>query len=409
MLKSQLTLTFALIFHIISYIIIFKRIEPYYIHFYAFIWWSYIILMDSIYSMKNGRYLILKNSIPLLIIISAGFWCIFELINLRIQNWFYINLPKETIQRHIGYVLSYGTVIPALYVTKEIVHSIIGELKVIKAKALKHYPIYAISIGFVTLVLTLIIPEIFFGLAWVSVGFIFDGYNYKLGNRSFAGDIEKGYLGSFLASMIAGLLCGILWEFWNNWAIAKWIYTVPFFEDLKLFEMPVLGYIGFIVFGLETITFVNFLEGLWSKKINVMIITLLMVCICVLTFTLIDRHTVFSRLARLDDIDFIEKDRLDAMRNEGIKTSYKIDKERLSEKEREYLDLMHLKGLGMENLSRLRQNNINNIYGLSTLDEKILSNIINEKNMRRVRVYLKAAKKNAPKMGRSHNKPNFSN
>jgi hypothetical protein len=42
-----------------------------------------------------------------------------------------------------------------------------------------------------------------------------------------------------------------LWELFNFRARTKWIYTVPGFEELKLFEMPVLGFLGFPPFALE--------------------------------------------------------------------------------------------------------------------------------------------------------------
>ena len=48
-----------------------------------------------------------------------------------------------------------------------------------------------------------------------------------------------------------GLLCGLLWEFWNYWAAAKWTYTIPFLGNIKIFEMPVLGFLGFPPFAVE--------------------------------------------------------------------------------------------------------------------------------------------------------------
>ena len=60
--------------------------------------------------------------------------------------------------------------------------------------------------------------------------------------------------GSFnrVASLLAsGFVCGILWEFWNYWAISKWTYTVPYLGNVKIFEMPVLGYLGFPPFAVE--------------------------------------------------------------------------------------------------------------------------------------------------------------
>jgi predicted flap endonuclease-1-like 5' DNA nuclease len=43
----------------------------------------------------------------------------------------------------------------------------------------------------------------------------------------------------------------LLWESLNIGARAKWIYTVPFLENLKLFEMPVPGFLGFPPFAVE--------------------------------------------------------------------------------------------------------------------------------------------------------------
>ncbi len=46
-------------------------------------------------------------------------------------------------------------------------------------------------------------------------------------------------------------MCGVLWEFWNYWAGTKWIYAVPILGDIRLFEMPVPGFLGFPPFCLE--------------------------------------------------------------------------------------------------------------------------------------------------------------
>jgi hypothetical protein len=44
---------------------------------------------------------------------------------------------------------------------------------------------------------------------------------------------------------------GLLWE-GLNWGCGRgWIYTVPFFDRPKLFEMPLPGYLGYLPFFLE--------------------------------------------------------------------------------------------------------------------------------------------------------------
>jgi len=62
--------------------------------------------------------------------------------------------------------------------------------------------------------------------------------------------------------LASGLVCGVLWEFWNYWAIAKWTYTVPFFGNVKIFEMPVLGFLGFPPFAVECWVMYIFLRSL---------------------------------------------------------------------------------------------------------------------------------------------------
>ena len=52
----------------------------------------------------------------------------------------------------------------------------------------------------------------------------------------------------------------MLWEFWNYWAIGKWIYTVPIpFAGPKIFEMPLLGFLGFPAFAVEVYSLQNFI------------------------------------------------------------------------------------------------------------------------------------------------------
>jgi hypothetical protein len=52
-----------------------------------------------------------------------------------------------------------------------------------------------------------------------------------------------------------------LWEFWNYWAHTKWVYTVPILPQIKIFEMPFLGFFGFGPFALECYVATNLLFG----------------------------------------------------------------------------------------------------------------------------------------------------
>lgn len=292
MLKPLSFLVFSILLHLSGYYTLVKRIEPFQYFFYVTSWWSYIIFLDTTLALKEKRFLVLNKHIATLIIISCGFWCLFELINIRLQNWYYINLPVNTVQRYGGYFLAYGTVIPAIYLTKELIYILFGDITV-RPFRIERYPVYAISLGIVILFLTLVFPRYLFACAWIFAVPVMDAINYTRGYRSFMGDFEKGFAGHFISAVIAGLICGILWETWNYWSISKWIYSVPFLEKGKIFEMPLPGYLGFLTFGLETIAFFNFLEGArrTGKSIYVLFVTMAILISC-LTFPLIDRWTV---------------------------------------------------------------------------------------------------------------------
>jgi hypothetical protein len=96
---------------------------------------------------------------------------------------------------------------------------------------------------------------------WLGFIFLLDPINARLGAESLTADFAARRYERFVNLLAAGLVCGVLWEFLNYWAAAKWHYTVPIMENLKLFEMPLPGYLGFPAFALECFTMYVFLRA----------------------------------------------------------------------------------------------------------------------------------------------------
>jgi hypothetical protein len=282
-------------------------------------------------------------------------------------------------------------VIPAIYGTKELVKSFLGEIKV-KPWSFNSYSRYATFVGVITLAFTLFFPRYCFPLAWIFSALIIDGYNYRRGYASFMGERQHGFSENLVATLLSGLICGILWEAWNFWSISKWVYSVPIFEDIKMFEMPLPGYLGFLTFAVGTIAFVNLLHGIKIYKTYLLRATSAALIVSLFSFLLIDSHTVFSFVTKLGQLQFIDKPKLNAMKAAGIQTSFGINPAMLDTKEKTALDLLHLKGLGYNNYLILKEFNIHSIRDLSLLDEISLSRILDEPNLRRIRVYVKAAR-----------------
>ena len=86
---------------------------------------------------------------------------------------------------------------------------------------------------------------------WLGFILLLDPINASYGAESIRGDLRSGHPWRLVNLLIGGVVCGFLWEFWNFWAHSKWVYTVPVPPDIKIFEMPVAGYLGFPAFAVE--------------------------------------------------------------------------------------------------------------------------------------------------------------
>src|SRR5205823_6666876 len=71
--------------------------------------------------------------------------------------------------------------------------------------------------------------------------------------------------GRTICLLIAGLICGLFWESCNYWAGSKWVYQIPYVGFAKLFEMPVLGFLGFLPFALEVHAFYEAARLGWTR------------------------------------------------------------------------------------------------------------------------------------------------
>jgi len=95
-------------------------------------------------------------------------------------------------------------------------------------------------------------------LVWMGFAFFLDPINGRLGERSILSEFFTGRFRSMPLFFLAGLVAGLLWEFWNYWALAKWEYDVPYLGHVKIFEMPVLGFFGFMPFIIESLAIYRF-------------------------------------------------------------------------------------------------------------------------------------------------------
>jgi len=243
--------------------------------YFPFIWFGYIFLMDEIvYQLKKSS--LIYNHFKkffIMLILSAIFWWIFEGINyFEVDSWRYVGgLPENAIISFIYKTVAFGTVLPAVFETFDFIKALhIFDKQVLKKKIKIHHKILysMIMLGIISFFLPFWLPTLAFPLVWLCFFLILDPLNYMHDGPSILGYLERGKLKTPLSLMLAGLICGFFWEFWNYWAPDKWVYNIPYLGFIKIFEMPILGYFGYLFFAWELYAMYHFSLWLLTKALE---------------------------------------------------------------------------------------------------------------------------------------------
>ncbi len=242
-------------------------------YFTPLVWTGYLLVMDATVSSLRGKSRLKSSPGDFLVLAfwSVPFWLIFEAYNLRLENWSYVGLPAGSGLRGVGYVWSFATIWPAMYETADFIRALGIGREPAKRRIIFTGSGRAIlfALGLLMLTLPVLLPvsvgRYLFGAVWLGFILLLDPVSYRWNGRSLLRDWETGRTATFYSFLIAGLVCGILWEFWNYWAGAKWLYVFPIWQGAKVFEMPLLGYLGFPPFALECFVMYEFLGAVRNR------------------------------------------------------------------------------------------------------------------------------------------------
>jgi hypothetical protein len=235
------------------------------------LWLGYCLAVDGVVRWRTGTSLFTRSPrlYAGLFLASAPIWWLFELVNLRTQNWIYIG--TETLSRvpHVFWTtLDFSTVIPAVFGSAELMASF-GFLKRLPAgpciKPNRRTTTAFFAAGWISLALMLAWPRVFFPFVWLSLYFLVEPLNVWLGNRSLAEWTRRGDWRPILALWFGVLLTAFFWEMWNYLSYPKWIYSIPWADWLHVFEMPLLGYGGYLPFALELFALYHLGLGLLGR------------------------------------------------------------------------------------------------------------------------------------------------
>jgi len=227
-------------------------------HTFPLLWFGYIVLLNAWTYHRAGQCVLLDHPRlhGQLFVFSAGFWWTFEYLNQFVKNWHYVNVPEAPVQEYALYTsLAFSTVLPAVLSTYEWLATFLG---LSKPFANWHpFPwIESSFTGWLCLVLGCVglsmiglWPTVLFPLLWICPLAITLGAGLLVKRKGVWSQIAQGDWRPIILSALAALLCGFWWELWNAYSLVHWEYTIPYVHALTIFEMPVLGYAGYLPFG----------------------------------------------------------------------------------------------------------------------------------------------------------------
>lgn len=251
-------------------VLLLRRVYWVSVYFTPLAWTGYLLLIDAATRSLHGQSHPGRSPRETLRLAfwSVPLWLIFEAYNLRLQNWTYVGLPASPVLQGIGYVWSFATIWPAILGTADLLEAL-GCFSSRLPRPVRFGPSAHRSflfLGICFLVIPVLVParlgQYLFGAVWVGFVLLLDPLNYLAKGRSLLGDLETGRTARIKNLLASGMVCGILWEFWNYWAAAKWLYIFPILQDWKIFEMPLPGYLGFAPFALECFVMYEFVGTL---------------------------------------------------------------------------------------------------------------------------------------------------
>jgi hypothetical protein len=224
------------------------------------LWLGYIVAVNALARRRAGHCLLTGRPgyLAALFAASALFWWFFEYLNRFVQNWYYVGVGELSAGEYFWQAtLPFSTVLPAVASTYALLATyprMSGGL--VRGPALRSAPprgVAALVLGVAAAGLAGVgvWPDLLFPLLWVAPLLVLAALQALAGRSTVLSGAARGDWRAVWLWALAALCCGLFWEMWNAHSLARWQYALPYVERFRIFEMPALGYAGYLPFGLE--------------------------------------------------------------------------------------------------------------------------------------------------------------
>lgn len=220
------------------------------------LWLGYILIINGVCEVRWRDSLLRRmgSSFGLLFVLSVPMWWFFEYMNSIVQNWHYVFAhPISQLHFAIQASIDFATVVPAVLSTSFLFYHDFrskGYWRYASWQPGTSILLIGVLLGGVCLCLIYFFPKQAFPLVWIAPILILEPLAYWLCSPSLLSEVRNGNWTLPFSAMFATLFAGFFWEMWNFYSLPKWIYTIPYVGFWKVFEMPILGFLGYLPFGL---------------------------------------------------------------------------------------------------------------------------------------------------------------
>ncbi len=223
-------------------------------HTFTPLWLGYVVAVNGLALRRFGWSLLThrRRLFVALFPASVVFWWLFEYLNQFVGNWYYAGVvARNDWDYFLQASLPFSTVLPAVASTWSWLRQF-ARLDALALPALRLHPMLAwlaLAGGLAALAGIGIWPDALFSMLWIAPLLVLWALQELLLGETLLTPLRHGDWRPLLQPALAALICGFFWELWNFGSLAKWHYCIPYVQRFRLFEMPLLGYAGYLPFG----------------------------------------------------------------------------------------------------------------------------------------------------------------
>jgi hypothetical protein len=204
-----------------------------------------------------------------LFVISVPMWWFFERINHVVQNWHYETQPISNVHYFIQASTDFSTVIPAVLSTCFLFCYLVRRYTSRRGQPFavrSSYLVTSFCIGVISFCILPIFPHETFPLVWIAPFLVLEPIAYCTGAPCVLRLLAEGKRTVPVSIMLGTFVCGFWWEFWNYYSYPRWYYTIWYVGCCKIFEMPLLGYLGYPFFGLIILSYAALVFSVFLRQ-----------------------------------------------------------------------------------------------------------------------------------------------